>query len=108
MTARPDGFHLAFTRAVDEETAGSLDSYKMSSYTYLLHSDYGSPEVEVETLAIAEVKVDEDRMGAHLVVEGLREGYVHELHLDGVRSAEGGELLHPRAYYTLIRRPKSR
>ena len=69
---------------------------------------YLFPEVEVETLAIAEVKVDEDRMGAHLVVEGLREGYVHELHLDGVRSAEGGELLHPRAYYTLIRRPKSR
>lgn len=108
MTARPDGFHLTFTQAVDEEAAGNLDSYKMSSYTYLLHSDYGSPEVEVETLGIAEVIVDEDRMGARLVVEGLREGYVHELHLDGVRSAEGGELLHPRAYYTLIRRPKSR
>jgi hypothetical protein len=41
-----------------------------------------------------------------LVVEGLRAGWLHELHLDGVRSAEGTPVLHPRAYYTLAFRPE--
>ena len=41
-----------------------------------------------------------------LDVEGLREGFVHELHLDGVRSASGEPLVHGEAYYTLIRMPR--
>jgi hypothetical protein len=36
-----------------------------------------------------------------LFVDQLQEGHVHELHLDGVRSAAGKPLLHPVAYYTL-------
>ena len=39
-----------------------------------------------------------------LVVRGLREGYVHELGMEGVTSVnEGFKLLHPVAYYTLIK-----
>ena len=39
------------------------------------------------------------------MVDGLRAGYVHELHAEGVRSAEGAPLLHDEAYYTLVRIP---
>lgn len=39
----------------------------------------------------------------YLVVDGLQEGHVHELHLPGVKSAEGKPLLHPVAYSTLNR-----
>jgi hypothetical protein len=41
-----------------------------------------------------------------LKCEGLRAGYVHELHLPGVKSATGAGLVHPEAYYTLNRIPK--
>jgi hypothetical protein len=31
----------------------------------------------------------------------LRQGYVHELKIGGVKSASGSDLAHPEAYYTL-------
>jgi len=42
-----------------------------------------------------------DATHVHLAVEGLRAGYVHELHYEGLRSAAGAAPLHDRAYYTL-------
>ena len=40
-----------------------------------------------------------------MTVAGLREAYVHELHLPGIRSATGQPLLHDAAYYTLNKIP---
>ena len=105
MRAEPDGFTLQFTQPVDGESVSAPGSYELSSYTYLLHSPYGSAEQETEDLTISSVTVAADGLSARLVVEGLRAGYVHELHADGVRSAEGLPLLHAEAYYTLIERP---
>lgn len=109
MRAQPDGFVLEFTEAVDPESAADPASYSMSSYTYKLHSDYGSPEVLTEELTITSATPSADGREVRLVVDGLRAGFVHELHLPGVRSSAGGEpLLHDVAYYTLARRPPAR
>lgn len=105
MRAAADGFTLRFTLPGDPKSVGDVASYTMKSYTYRLHSPYGSPEVETETLAISEAHVAPDRTSVRLVVDGLRAGYVHELHAEGVRSASGSPLLHDEAYYTLIERP---
>jgi hypothetical protein len=105
MRARPDGFELAFTAPVDPATAGATGSYRMESYTYELHSAYGSDEMDRAEPALLSARAAPDALSVRLVVEGLREGYVHELHLPGVRSASGEGLLHPVAYYTLVRRP---
>ena len=43
-----------------------------------------------------------DNKSVRLHVKGLQEGNIHELHADGVRSAEGSPLLHKEAYYTLM------
>lgn len=106
MRARPGGFALELTRPVDPRTAARPDSYRLSSYTYLLHSDYGSPEVETRELAVSSASVSDDGRVVELEVEGLRAGYVHELELHGVRSRDGEGLLHPVAYYTLIEIPR--
>ena len=45
-------------------------------------------------------------LGLVLAVPGLRRGYVHEMHLEGLRSRTGENLLHPEAYYTLIEIPE--
>ena len=45
MRAKPDGFELEFTQPVDMTTAQQLDSYRLSTYTYIYQSSYGSPEV---------------------------------------------------------------
>ncbi len=77
----------------------------MSSYTFLYHRDYGSPEIDAKDLSITTATVHDDRLGVDLVVTGLREVYVHELHAPGLRDAEGRPLLHDAAYYTLNRIP---
>ena len=46
MRAKPDGFELTFTKPVDPETAGKVESYKMKTFTYIYQADYGSPEVD--------------------------------------------------------------
>ena len=105
MRVLPDGFELEMTRAVDPETATSVASYKMTSYTYRYHSSYGSPEVDRKTLAIRNARLSADGMTLRLSVDGLREGYVHELDVSGLRSTSGEHVLHPNAYYTLNRLP---
>ena len=101
MRARPDGFELTFTEAVDPATAGNVASYKMNTFTYIYQAAYGSPEVDATTPQITKVEVGPDNKSVRLVIDKLQEGHVHELHLDGVRSATGKPLLHPVAYYTL-------
>jgi azurin len=47
------------------------------------------------------VRVSEDGYSARIVVDGLRKGYIHELKMTSLRSADGEPLLHDVAYYTL-------
>ncbi len=106
MRARPDGFDLVFTLPVDPQAAGAVESYKLSTYTYVFQATYGSPEVDHTTPTIESATVSTDGLTVHLKVDGLQEGHVHELHAGGVRSAEGLPLLHKEAYYTLMYVPE--
>lgn len=101
MRARADGFELEFTRAVDTELASLASSYRFESYTYLHHEGYGSDEVDRAAPTVTFASVAGDRRSVRLAVDGLRAGYVHELHADGVRDEQGRKLLHADAYYTL-------
>ena len=61
--------------------------------------------MDAQTLTIRKIEVSPDGMSARLVVDGLREGYVHELRAAGVRSIDGATLLHESAFYTLNKIP---
>jgi cytochrome c551/c552/glucose/arabinose dehydrogenase len=102
VRAKPDGFEVEFTMPIDVASAKDLNSYYGRSYIYKYHPVYGSPTVQEEKLAIKGVKVSPDGMSLRIVVDNLRQYYVHELSLGGIKSAEGGlPLLHATAYYTL-------
>jgi hypothetical protein len=101
MRATSDGFELTFTQNVDAAAAADPRSYKFSTYTYIYQAQYGSPEVDATTPTITKVELAPDGKSVRLFVDRVQEGHVHELHLDGVRSAAGEPLLHPIAYYTL-------
>ena len=105
MRVRSDGFRLQLTEPIDASTAVP-EAFAMRSFTYRLHSPYGSPEVDEAQPAITDVIVGDGGLTVDLVVDGLREGYVHELEFPGVRAADGMPLSHDRACYTLIRMPK--
>ena len=101
MHARPDGFELSFTQPVEKSSVESLSAYKLSTYTYIYQESYGSPEVDHTEPTITKAVAGADGRSVRLYVNGLQEGHVHELHSDGVRSAQGAPLLHSEAYYTL-------
>ncbi len=101
MRAKPDGFELTFTKPVDPKTAGDPASYRLPTYTYIFQASYGSPEVDHTEAKITRADVASDNKSVRLHIDGLQEGHVHELHMDGVRSAKGLPLLHDEAYYTL-------
>jgi len=108
ISARPDGFKVVFTRPVDAKTAGDVESYIASSYTYIFQGKYGGPEVDTQPLKITNATVSDDRRSVHLKIANLRQYYVHELRMPGVRDTDGNPLLHPAGYYTLNAIPESK
>lgn len=106
VRAMPDGFEVEFTLPVDKKSAENLASYAVRSFTYKYHPVYGSPTVNEAKCAIKGVKVSEDGLKARIVVDNLREHYIHELKLDGVRASTSyWSLVHPTAFYTLHNLP---
>ena len=102
VRAMPDGFEIEFTLPVDAKTAEDLASYNVESYLYKYHPVYGSPPVNKETLKVKGVKVSADGMRARIIVDNLRQYYIHTISVDGVREKGNSyPLLHPIAYYTL-------
>lgn len=106
MRAQPDGFLLEFTEPVDRTAVARTDAYTMSSYTYLYHQKYGSPEIDPHPVTIIDATVQPDGRTVRLRCGGLREGYVHELTAAGVRAMSGSSLGQAAAYYTLNRLPR--
>ena len=103
IRSKPDGFEVTFTTPADRKTAEDPTSYSLNSFTYKYHKTYGSPIEDAKTVPIRGVIVAPDGLSARIVADTvLREGYIHEVKAEGVRSATGGlSLLHPTGYYTL-------
>lgn len=107
VRAMPDGFEVEFTKPIDRALAEDLASYKVESFIYKYHPVYGSPPINKETHALKGVKVSSDGLKARLLVDNLKQNYIHQLTLDGVRATEGSHsLVHPIAYYTLNNIPE--
>lgn len=106
MRAKPDGFELTFTEAIDPAAAANVESYTLQTYTYIFQSAYGSPEVDFTKPTIKSATVGADGKSVRLVIDGLVAGHIHELTAPGVKSADGLPLLHKEAYYNLNRIPQ--
>ncbi len=108
MQATPNGFDLTFTQPVDRASASKVESYGLECWTYNFYSRYGDDQQDKQKVAIESASVSDDGKTVSLVVEKQLPYYVHSLRTLGVRSAEGLPVLHPEAYYTLNRIPKTR
>lgn len=107
VKAMPDGFEIEFTMPVDKKSAEDIASYSLETFTYKYNSVYGSPPVNNETAEIKGVKLSDDGLTVRIVTDGLKQYYIHNLTLDGIRSKESFySLIHPTAYYTLNNIPQ--
>ena len=73
----------------------------MKSFTYVYTSQYGYPETDTQGEKLEVTGVSKDGKTVSLAVPGRRVGRVYDLKLNDVRSADGDDLLHTEAYYTL-------
>ncbi|OZI05463.1 auracyanin family protein [Siphonobacter sp. BAB-5385] len=100
--SKPDGFEIVFTKPVDKETAANPANYKVASFTYKYHHQYGSPIINTEESGIKGIVVSADGRKARLVLDGsFRKHYIYEIKPEGVKSADQESVLHPVGYYTL-------
>jgi uncharacterized cupredoxin-like copper-binding protein len=104
--AMPDGFEITFTQPVDKTSAGNPDNYDVTGFIYKYHPVYGSPVVNEKEHLVHAAIVSKDGLKVRLVVDSLREQYIHEIKVKEVRSYQDNTpLLHSSAYYTLNRIP---
>ncbi len=103
--AMPDGFVLEFTSPVKKETAEDPESYEISGFDYLYHMKYGSEVQDKKNCPIKAIKVAPDGLSVRLVLDGLREGYIHEIKCPGILSEKESSLLHNFGYYSLNKIP---
>ena len=107
VRAMPDGFEVEFTQPVDKKSAEDLAAYEVESFTYKYYPVYGSPPVSNKQGVVKGVKVADDGMTARIVLDSLRQHYIHRLTLKGIRSKDNYySLVHPTAYYTLNNIPE--
>jgi azurin/glucose/arabinose dehydrogenase len=105
VAARPDGFEVYFTAPVDRASAENPASWAVNSFIYKYHHIYGSPPINQVAHTVRAAVVSKDGMSARIVVDSLRQGYVHEIRMAGVKSAGGESLLHDFGYYTVNQIP---
>jgi cytochrome c551/c552 len=102
IRAMPDGFEIEFTKPVNRKSAEDLASYSVQSYIYKYQGVYGSPPMNTENCAVRGVKVSSDGLKARIIVDNLRQYYIHTITLNGLQDQDkSAPLLHPTAYYTL-------
>ena len=95
------GFDFTFTKPLDPSTVLDPKVFALKSFTYVYFGTYGSPETDTQPEKVTGAKLSEDRKTVSVSVPELRIGRVYDFKLAGVKSAEGQDLLHAEAYYTL-------
>jgi len=102
VKAMPDGFEIEFTKPVNKKSAEDLASYAVESFIYKYHPVYGSPPVDIKKCAVKGVKVSDDGMQVRIIVDSLRQYFIHTISLEGIRENDNSySLVHPTVYYTL-------
>jgi len=100
-----DGFRIEFTHPMDPVRLADTARYQVGRFRYYYQPIYGSPRVDETTVPLRSVTVAPDARSVVIRPESFEPGFVYELSVPELRTAEGESLLNPIAYYTLNRRP---
>lgn len=103
--AQVDGFEISFTQPVDVKSIKNAASYALRSYIYKYHHQYGSPIINVGDLKVKGITISADKKTVRISIDGIRQYYIHEFILKGIRNEDGEPLLHETAYFTLNQIP---
>jgi len=97
------GFRITFTTAMQPGALAEKRNYRVERFRYLYHQAQGSPRIDVATLEAAHVVPTDDGRGVEIVLGQVEPGFIYELELIGIVSAQGAPIENPLAYYTVNR-----
>ncbi|BDS06725.1 hypothetical protein NT6N_17650 [Oceaniferula spumae] len=106
INIKKNGFLVNFTKPVDPAVAAKPEVYTVKTYTHIYSEGYGSPEVDHTTPTVTKAVPSDDGMSVMLYLDQITEGHIHDFDLAPMKSKEGGELLHTKAYYTVNEIPE--
>ncbi len=101
ITIEPDGFKITFTKPVEPITGNNPRSYAISAFTHPYHAGYGGPEIERQKAIVDSATLAQDGLSARITLSEIKQGFVYEFDLAGLRSKEEDQLLHRHAFYTV-------
>lgn len=102
MQLTAGGFRLVFTTAMDRERLADAKTWRVSRFRYL-YLPSGSPRVDESPVEIRDLRIDEGGRRVELDLAGLEPGFIYEVELEALRSADGRPVENPLAFYTLNR-----
>lgn len=109
MRLRPGGtgFVLQLTQPLANDVAVTAAQFRFRRYHYLYGGNYGSPEEDSQPVDVSQVSLSSDRktITLSLPIETHPIGMVYELTAPPLKAANGHELKHPEAWYTVQRIP---
>jgi sugar lactone lactonase YvrE len=106
VRAWAEGFDIDWTSRANPADAGNPNHYQISSYTRRPQGGYATPDSDRQSLKVLQAVPAPGGLSVRLWVEPLREGFVHEIGVNGVRAEQGTEPLYPGvAYFTLRQVP---
>ncbi|MGJ8655484.1 MAG: hypothetical protein ACSHX6_03460 [Akkermansiaceae bacterium] len=106
INIKKDGFLINFTKPIDPTVAAKPETYNINTYTHIYQAGYGSPEVDQTQLKVTKAVPSEDGLSVRLTLDKIIEGHIHDFDFAPMKSKDGGNLLHTKAYYTVNEIPK--
>ena len=101
MNLTNNGFEITFTEPLDKVLASDSANFRFRRYSYAYHSKYGSDQLDNQVVKVVGIAISDDRKKLKVDLGDMKAGYVYELKLGNVRSAEGQPLTNKIICYTL-------
>ena len=112
VSARTNGFELAFTQAVDAALAGNAETWDATQYTYAYAGQHNAPEKDRDAkipgppVRLLKAEVAADKLTVRLMLEGLKPRHVVMLRALGLKNNRGDGLRNDTVHYTLNEIPR--
>ncbi len=110
MSARTNGFELAFTQPVDAKLAAA-ENWDAAQYTYAYDGQHNAPEKDRDEkipgppVRVVKAEVATDKLTVRLTLDGLKPRHVVMLRALGLKNHRGDALRNDTLHYTLNELP---
>lgn len=94
------GFEVVFSAPPGAE-AMEPARYQAKQWWYEPTEAYGGPQKDISPVPVKSLHASKDGLRYYLEMEGLRPQQVAHVHLDGIKSRQGGEIWTPDFWYTM-------